>query len=467
MKRARMTETEAHPARAGLTELLGEGRWYPLRRKLADLHPADLAEFVADLPPREQGLVLRLAGRRQGEVFACLKAPVQYRILRNTPPEQLDQIIRMMRPDDRTRFLGLLPAQVTHAILGRMPVSELKQGLALLGYPEATAGRYMTPEFASVLPTMTASEALEHIRRTGRGKETLNVLYLVDEDGRFVEDLRLGALVLADPGTRVTDIPDPGMVVLLDTDPVAEVLRAFSKYSRVALPVVDASRRLLGIITIDDVADLAEARHTREIQKMGGVEALDLPYVDSGFWAMVRKRGGWLAVLFFGEMLTATAMGHYEKEIARAVVLALFVPLIISTGGNSGSQATSLIIRSLALQELRLRDWFRVFQRELLSGLALGGGLGAIGFTRIMLWQRMGLADYGVHHVRVAATVWVSLAGVVTFGTLSGSMLPFLLRRLGFDPATSSAPFVATLVDVTGLVIYFQVASYILRGAIL
>jgi magnesium transporter len=224
---------------------------------------------------------------------------------------------------------------------------------------------------------------------------------------------------------------------------------------------------MLGILTIDDVMDVAERQSTRDIHKLGGLEALDLPYAEVGFWSMLRKRGGWLSALFLGEMLTATAMGHYEAEISRAVVLALFVPLIISSGGNSGSQAASLIIRALALKELRLRDWVRVFRRELLSGVVLGSGLGAIGFGRIFLWQRFGFGDYGPHHLLVGLTVWLSLVGVVTFGTLAGSLLPFLLRRLGFDPATCSAPFVATLVDVTGLVIYFQVAATLLRGTLL
>ena len=224
---------------------------------------------------------------------------------------------------------------------------------------------------------------------------------------------------------------------------------------------------MLGIITVDDFLDVAEREATKDIQMIGGSEALDAPYKEVGLWSMVRKRGGWLAVLFVGEMLTATAMGYFEEEIAKAVVLALFVPLIISSGGNSGSQAASLVIRALALKELTLGDWFRVFRRELFSGVTLGAGLGAIGFTRIVAWQRLGFTNYGIHYVRVGLVVWVSLIGVVSFGTLSGSMLPFLMRRLGFDPATSSAPFVATLVDVTGLVIYFHVAAVILRGLLL
>jgi magnesium transporter len=434
---------------------------------LATLHPADIAELISSLPADDEAVLFRLVGRRKSDVFAYLPPQRQHRIIRSVAPEQLAEMVSQMRPDDRTRLLGELPVDVAHALLGRLPPSEIKQSFALLSYPEDTAGRYMTPNYAAIHPGMTASEALREIRRSGRGKETLSVVYIVDDQGRLVEDLRLGSLVLADPEAKVTDIADPGLQALLDTTPVKEAYLSFKKYDRVALPVIDQHRQMLGIITIDDVLDVAEAENTREIQKLGGLEALEIPYAETGFWSMVQKRGGWLAALFLGEMLTATAMGYYEKEIARAVVLALFVPLIISTGGNSGSQATSLIIRSLALRELKLRDWFRVFRRELGSGVALGAGLGAIGFARIVLWQHMGFNDYGPHYLLVAVTVWLSLVGVVTFGTLVGSMLPFALRRLGFDPATSSAPFVATLVDVTGLVIYFQVAARLLRGTLL
>jgi magnesium transporter len=314
---------------------------------------------------------------------------------------------------------------------------------------------------------MTAREALEHVRRTGRGKETLNILYVVGDDGKLLEEVRLGNLVLADPDAKVADIEHRPLVAVPATADREEVLRAFKKYDRVALPVVDRDGHMLGIITADDVLDVAEREATEDIQKIGGMEALDAPYLDVGYGQMVWKRGGWLSALFLGEMLTATAMTHFEQEIARAVVLALFVPLIISSGGNSGSQAATLVVRSLALAELRLPDWWRVFFRELRSGFTLGAWLGLIGFVRIALWQHLGWADYGPHYLLVALTVWLSLVGVVTFGSLAGSMLPFILRRLGFDPATSSAPFVATLVDVTGLVIYFSVAALILAGTLL
>jgi magnesium transporter len=316
-------------------------------------------------------------------------------------------------------------------------------------------------------PDMTAREALEHLRKTGRGKETLNVLYIVDERGKLLEDVRLGSLVLADPDTRVIDIEDPPLVSVPATADREEVLKTFEKYDRVALPATDTEGHLVGIVTADDMLDIAEEEATEDIQKLGGLEALDAPYLEVNFWAMVKKRGGWLSALFLGEMLTATAMGYFENEIARAVVLALFVPLIISSGGNSGSQATSLMIRSLALKEVGLRDWYRVCGREILSGLALGAFLGVIGFLRIVLWEVLHWTEYGEHYVMVGITVWLALIGVVTWGTIAGSMLPFLLSRLGFDPATSSAPFVATLVDVTGLCIYFTVALLVLRGTLL
>ena len=376
-------------------------------------------------------------------------------------------MLQSMRPDDRTRLLEEMPAEVTRRLLTTLSPDDLKNVRWLLGYPEDTAGRYMTPKYVTIDPQMTASQALEHIRRTGRGMETINVVYIVDSKGKLMEDIRLASLVLADPESKVIDIQDPPMVKLLASDDREEVLKAFERYDRLALPVTDADGHMLGIITVDDILDVAEQEATEDMQKLGGMEALEAPYLNVGVWSMIRKRAGWLSALFLGEMLTATAMTYFEGEIARAVVLALFVPLIISSGGNSGSQATSLIIRALALRELRLRDWFRVFRREVISGISLGALLGAIGFIRIVLWEKVHFTDYGPHYLLVGFTVWIALLGVVTFGTLAGSMLPFILRRLGFDPATSSAPFVATLVDVTGLVIYFTIAALILHGTLL
>ncbi len=451
-----------------LAQLAREGDLAALRERLRRIHPADIAEAAIDLPDREEALVFRaLPKDKAALVFSYLPPPHQEALIKALTAEEVRHVVAGMAPDDRARLLDEMPAEVARRLMEMLRPAELEKSRALLAYPEGTAGRYMTPDYASIPPEVTAGQALEHLRRTGRGKETISVVYIVDADGVLLEDVRLSALVLADPATPVREIPDPGLVCLDVHADRADVLRAFEKYDRVALPVVDEDRRMLGIITIDDVLDVAERTATEEIQRLGGTETLDAPYTEVGFWSMVRKRGGWLAALFLGEMLTATAMGYYEREIERAVVLALFVPLIISSGGNSGSQATSLIIRALALKELRLRDWWKVMGREVGAGLTLGVFLGAIGFLRILVWQYLHWKDYGPHHYLVALTVWASLVGVVTFGTVAGSMLPFVLRRFGFDPATSSAPFVATLVDVTGLVIYFTVGSFILRGTLL
>jgi magnesium transporter len=449
-------------------ELIEHQQWDELRGKLSETHVSDIAEMLTMLPHKHEAIVFRLLPREQAaQVFAYLPLQRQEELVHSLSSDEVKNILDRMAPDDRTHLLGELPARVTRRLLEVLSPEELKSARQLLGYPEHSVGRYMTPEYAAIRPEMTASQALEHIRQVGRGKETLNVIYVLDENGKLLEDLRLGSLVLADPNAVVTSIPDPPMVSLLATDDREHALELFEKYDRVALPVTDSLGNMLGIVTADDMLDVAESEATEDIQKLGGSEALDAPYIQVGVWSMIRKRGGWLSALFLGEMLTATAMSFFEKEIAQAVVLALFVPLIISSGGNSGSQASSLIIRALALRELKLRDWFRVFRREFFSGLMLGTLLGVIGFCRIVLWQHLHLTNYGEHYLLLALTVWASLIGVVMFGTLAGSMLPFILRRLGFDPAASSAPFVATLVDVTGLCIYFTVALLILHGTLL
>ena len=451
-----------------LQELIQEKRWDLLRETLSDFDPPDIAEILIELPSEEDVAVFRVLPRNlAGRVFSYMPLDHQQDLLRSLTNDQTRSVLEGMTPDDQARLLEELPAQVTRRILDALSPDELRSARDLLGYSPQTAGRYMTPQYVALRPDMTAREGLEHVRRTGSGKETLSILYVVDASGKLLEEVRLGSLVLADPDAKVADIEDRPLVCIPATTDRERVLRAFKKYDRVALPVVDRDGQMLGIITADDVLDVAEREATEDMQKIGGTEALDAPYLDVGYLKMIWKRGGWLSVLFVGEMLTATAMGYFEHEIAKAVVLAMFVPLIISSGGNSGSQAATLIVRSLALTELRLRDWWRVFLRELRSGATLGTWLGLIGFLRISFWQHLGWANYGEHYLLVGLTVWLSLIGVVTFGSLSGSMLPFLLRRVGFDPATSSAPFVATLVDVTGLVIYFSAAALILAGTLL
>ncbi|MGZ3380594.1 MAG: magnesium transporter, partial [Isosphaeraceae bacterium] len=333
-------------------------------------------------------------------------------------------------------------------------------------YGENSVGRLMTPDFVSVRKEWTLRHVLDHVRAHGRDSETLNVIYVVNGNNRLIDDLRIREILLAPLHAIVSDLCDNRFVSLNATDDKKEAVKVFRQYDRTVLPVIDSHGRLVGIVTLDDVLDVAEEQATREIQKFGGLEALDEPYMSTPLLEMIRKRATWLVILFVGEMLTATAMGYFEHEISRAVVLALFVPLIISSGGNSGSQAATLIIRALALGEVKLRDWWLVMGREVLSGLLLGLILGTIGFLRIALWSAFS-SLYGEHWMLVGLTVSCSLLGIVLWGTITGSMLPFILKGLGIDPATSSAPFVATLVDVTGLIIYFSVALVILHGTLL
>lgn len=454
-------------------ELIRKRDWESLRVACEDVDPADIAEILEDLPPEDSGLIFRILPRAvAGVVFEYLPLDQQTEIVQTLGSEQLKNVLNEMAPDDRTRLFEELPAEVTKRALEQLSVDELRVARTLLGYPEDTAGRYMTPEYLSLKPAMRALEALDSVRRNGRGRETLNVLFIVDERGLLLADLRLADLVMAAPQAFVGDIPNRPLVAIPATARKDEIISTFEKYDRVALPVVDSRGALVGIITADDVLDVAEEQATEDIQKLGGLEALEAPYMEISTLEMLRKRGGWLAVLLVGGMLTATAMGTFQDELLRAEVLSLFLPLIIASGGNSGSQATSLIIRALALREISLGDWWRVALRELRSGALLGLMLAAIGFVRVAAWEwlhRLGVLNrgYGEHYLLVAATVSLSLIGVVLVGALIGSMLPFVLRRMGLDPAAASAPFVATIVDVTGIVIYFSMASVVLRTTLL
>jgi magnesium transporter len=380
--------------------------------------------------------------------------------------DDVTEILNHMSPDDRTWFLSELPANVTKSLLALLTPEEREEAVTLLGYAPGTVGRLMTPHYIAVREEWTVKQVLDYVREHGPKSETLNVVYVVDDAGVLIDDIRIRDFLVVPLTDHVSDLMDRRFVTLRATDRQQSAVAVFRREDRSALPVTDTAGVLIGIVTVDDVLDVAEEAATREFQLFGGSEALDAPYLQISRFGMVRKRAGWLIVLFLGEMLTATAMGFFEKEIARAVVLALFVPLIISSGGNSGSQASTLVIRALAVGELALADLWRVIRREVFSGFALGCILGAIGFMRITIWSRF-TNLYGTHWLLVALTVAFSLIGVVLWGSLVGSMLPFVLRRLGFDPATSSAPFVATLVDVTGLIIYFSVGMVVLRGTLL
>jgi magnesium transporter len=439
-----------------------------LREVFREWPPADVAEVILDLPEDEQVIIFRvLPHHLAADVFEYIGVEEQQQLLRAMAHEQVVGILNEMAPDDRTALLEELPSDAARKLIRFLTPEERHVATALLGYPEDSVGRLMTPDFIAVKEDWTVQDVLAYIRAYGQDSETLNVIYVVDERGKLIDDIRMREFLLKPLTSPVRDLMQKTFVALNVTDSQRDALNMFRKYDRTVLPVIDSTGVLLGIVTVDDMLDVAEQEATEDIQKIGGMEALDEPYTTIPFLRMVKKRATWLIILFLGEMLTATAMQGYNSEIERAAILAMFLPLIISSGGNSGSQATTLVIRAMALGELRLRDWFRVVRKELLSGLSLGLILGTIGFFRITLWQYLHIFNYGQYHWLIALTVGAALVGVVLWGTLSGAMLPFLLRRCGLDPAASSAPFVATLVDVTGLVIYFNVALLILRGTLL
>ena len=438
-----------------------------LRDMVRNRDAADVATVLTELGVEDQVVVFRILPRKDAaEVFAYLSLDAQETLLRAMAQEDVASLFNNMAPDDRTNFLEELPAAATRQLLSLLTPAERSVALSLLGYPEDSIGRLMTPNYVAVREHWTVREVLDYIRSHGQDSETLNVVYVIDEQGALIDDIRIREFLLTSLDFTVSQLMDRHFVALKATDDQKTAVAAFRTNDRVALPVTDTGGMLIGIVTIDDVLDVVEATATEDIQRIGGSEALDEPYMRIAFWKMVHKRAGWLTALFLGEMLTATAMGAFEAEISRAIVLTLFVPLIISSGGNSGSQASTLVIRALALGEVGLRDWWRVMRREILVGLALGTILACIGFLRISVWSAFS-PIYGPHWLLVAMTVAAALIGVVLWGTLIGSLLPMILRRLGFDPATSSAPFVATLVDVTGLIIYFTVAMVFLRGTLL
>ena len=440
-------------------ETLGEvlNRWLP----------ADIADLLADLSSFEDTIAFTcLKPELAARTFGYLPGSSQQQLLRVLPEAELARIMNELAPDDRTFFLEGLPNEEVERLLTLLAPENQRIARSLLSYGQGTVGRLMTPDFIAVLEGWTIQEVLAHVRRVGQDSETLNAVYVTDDQQHLIDDIRMREILLAEPEALVRTLMDRQYVSLAVTDAEMVAVEQFRKYDRTVLPVIDRRCVLLGVVTVDDVLDVAEETATRDIQKFGGLEALDEPYISTPLLSMVQKRASWLIILFVGEMLTASAMGAYEKQIEKAVVLALFVPLIISSGGNSGSQAATLIVRAIAVGEVRLRDWWLVMRRELFSGLLLGLVLGAIGFLRISLWSAFSNI-YGEHWILVAITVAVSLVGIVLWGTLAGSMLPFLLKRLGFDPATSSAPFVATLVDVTGLVIYFTVATIVLSNTLL
>lgn len=429
--------------------------------------PADLAGILHVLPVDEQSrLISALDPDIAAATFAYLYELAQQRLLDELPDSVSAGILNRMAPDDRTALLQDVPPEMRHRLLSLLTPDRFAVAQDLLSYGEGTIGRLMSPDFIAVRKEWTVGQVLDYVRAHGRDSETLNAIYIVDQQDHLTNDVPIRKLLVAQLDKRVEDLIQPRLVTLAPTSPKQAAVEIFKKYDRTALPVVDEAGKLLGVVTVDDVLDVAEQRATEEIQRFGGLEALEEPYDTTPLMAMVRKRATWLVILFVGELLTATAMSFYEDEIEKAVVLALFVPLVISSGGNSGSQAATLLVRALALGEVKLGDWARVLRREVLSGLMLGVILGSIGVLRIAIWSAFSNM-YGPHWALVATTVGLALVGIVLWGSLSGAMLPFILKRFGLDPATSSAPFVATLVDVTGLMIYFTVATIILHGTLL
>jgi magnesium transporter len=455
-----------------IQEMIKRRDFAGLRGVLAEFPLADAAEVIAELPEEQRAIVFRiLPAALAADVFEYFDTDAQEALLKSLSSETAAQILNEMSADDRTALLEELPGNAVAQLLALLTPAERKVAQQLLNYPEGSVGRLMTPDFLSVRDDWTIERVLAHIRAHGRDSETINVIYVTDERGKLIDDVRIREFLLRPTDTVVRDIHDASFISLKPTDTAEMALELFKKYDRTTLPVTDAEGRLLGIVTVDDMFDVQEQETTEDIQKLGGTEALDEPYMEAPIWELVRKRAGWLIVLFLGELLTTSVMVRFEDELKRAVVLTFFLPLIMSSGGNSGSQASTLIIRAISLGEVRLRDWWRVMRKEILSGLALGGVLALVGFIRITGWayvaSRYGHYPYTEEFVSVGLAAALAILGVVLWGTVSGSMLPFVIKRLGFDPAVSSAPFVATLVDVTGLIIYFYSAAWILHGKLL
>jgi len=431
-------------------------------------HPSEIAALLNSVSLSEAwGIFNSFIGERQVTVFPFLGAYLQSQLIKKAADDQKRYILNHLRSNDRYAFLMSLKGLQRSSLLNFLDGENRKVTEKMLGYSPQSVGRLLNTQFVTLRKEMTIDEAMDYLRENQPDTDTADVIYVIDDKGHLIDDMPIRRLVLNHQKKTIADIMDNSYVCLQVNEPMGEAIAKFEQYDRSVLPVVTAENLLLGVVTIDDILDATQQRDTRQMQRFGGVESLEYPYVKTSVLSLIRKRAGWLIILFIGEMFTATAMGFFEKEIAKAVVLALFVPLVISSGGNTGSQAATLIIRALSVGELTVKSWFYVLRRELISGLSLGIILGAIGFLRITAWQKLGWYDYGKDWALMAVTIFFSLIGIVMWGTLSGSMIPIVLKKLKQDPATSSAPFVATLVDVTGLVIYFSIAAIVLHGTIL
>jgi magnesium transporter len=461
-----MADQEDYNLNEAFEKVIESENMLEIREFLNNLNISDVAAVIHEYPDYAPQIINNLSIHRAASTFKIVDLPEQKKIIQEVSPAKTAELLNELPADDRTDFLEELPSGVVKELIKLLNPEERKTTLSLLGYPEDSVGRLMTPDYIAVQIDWTVQEVLDYIREVGKNVETIDVIYVVNDKGEFIDDIRIREILLASPEKLIGDVIDYRFIVLNVNDDQESANEAFKMNNRVALPVIDANNILLGIVTIDDVLWVASEEFTEDIQKIGGTEALDEPYLEVPLIKLFKKRIVWLVVLFLGEMLTATAMGYFEEEIAKATVLALFIPLIISSGGNSGSQASTLIIQAMALGEISITDWWRVVRREIFSGLLLGAVLGLIGFVRVVTWNSI-FHTYGEHGTLVGVTVGGALLGVVLWGTVAGSMLPIVLKKLGADPATSSAPFVATMVDVTGLVIYFSVAYLFMKGILL
>ncbi len=433
-----------------------------------NIHPSDVARLFHELPlDVALNAFNSFSADKQVLVFSYLDNQLQKKVLKSLSKDKARFILNKLSSDDRLQLINSYKGVERSHALELLEDTQKKSTQDMLNYPKDSVARLVNTEFAAITGDMTIEKANEHLRKNHIDSETANVIYVVDNEGKLVDDIPVRRLVLNAPEKHISEITDGYCVKLNIDDSASEAVNKFQEYDRTVLPVTNNDNLLLGVITIDDVMDVQERSNTREMQKFGGVESLEFPYVKTPFFSLIKKRAGWLIILFLGEMLTATAMGHFEVELAKAILLSLFIPLIISSGGNSGSQAATLIIRAMAVKELSVRDWWYVVRREFAAGFTLGIILGAIGFLRITLWQKLHFYNYGVHWLLFAVTIFFSLIGIVLWGTLCGSMIPIVLKKCKQDPAASSAPFVATLVDVTGLVIYFSIAALVLKGTLL
>jgi len=448
-------------------EIIASENKLAIQEFLNDQNISDVAELIYDNTDYESQIISHLSIHRAAGVFKILDPGEQKRIIEDLPAFKSAELLNELPADDRVAFLEVLPNSVVRELIKTLDPDERKITLELLGYPENSVGRLMNPDYVYVYEYNTVKEVIDTIRRFGTNSETIDVIYVINYKGELLDDIRIRDIILASPEMKVNELMDDRFISLNANDDQELANEAFKMNNRVALPVTDNQNILLGIITIDDVLWVANEEFSEDIQKIGGTEAFDEPYLEIGILKLLKKRAGWLVLLFLGEMLTASAMQFFQHEIETATVLALFIPLIMSSGGNSGSQASTLIIQAMALGELTITDWWKVMRRELITGFLLGVILGSIGLLRIFIWQNLHIFDYGTHWNLLALTIFFSLMGIVLWGSLMGSMLPIILKRLKLDPAASSAPFVATLVDVTGIVIYFSVAYFFLKGILL